>query len=276
MKSLGLLAVIFVCELSAAVAVRPHLYAVESPGRLSFLFGTRHSKIDLSKLPAFVLTAFRSRKIIAKEIIETGVDGKFVPMTSTALIDPAQKLSPPSEPAATALRARGVPEYLFTDPWICSFYYTWESGDLPTMDAAFELLARRLNKPVIGLDAAEDLNQISRNAHSDNSKCDIEAATKHVSVQRLIDLDQKVLKQYFTGDLDQIDPCEDHCAERSAKWIPALEKAHRSFGVFALFGVSHLAGPNGVIYMLKQRGYKVTQVESGRQLVQLLSQRRAH
>ena len=48
--------------------------------------------------------------------------------------------------------------------------------------------------------------------------------------------------------------------ERNINWIPIIEKAVNEGTVFIAFGAGHLAGDQGVLNLLKERGFKVTPV----------------
>jgi uncharacterized protein len=46
--------------------------------------------------------------------------------------------------------------------------------------------------------------------------------------------------------------------ERNKKWIPVIEKAAKERPAFFVFGCAHLAGKNGVINLMREKGYTVT------------------
>ena len=50
---------------------------------------------------------------------------------------------------------------------------------------------------------------------------------------------------------------EEMLDKRNSSWIPIIEKAARTKPTFFAFGAGHLGGPNGVINLLRQRGYTV-------------------
>ena len=47
-------------------------------------------------------------------------------------------------------------------------------------------------------------------------------------------------------------------AARNKAWLPKLDRAMRKGGVFAAFGALHLPGEEGVVALLRAKGYTVT------------------
>jgi uncharacterized protein YbaP (TraB family) len=48
---------------------------------------------------------------------------------------------------------------------------------------------------------------------------------------------------------------EDMLDKRNSEWIPLIERAARNQSTFFAFGAGHLGGPNGVIHLLRQKGF---------------------
>lgn len=252
----------------------PHLYAVQSDGKLSFIFGTRHNRIPLSTFPDFVFQALRSRSLVATEILheQSGTPSPNPTENSKnePLLPKPVPISMPSPQAVAALKTRGLPDYLYTNPWVCVLYLTWESTPGPILDKALESLARQLGKPLTALDEKVDTEKIRTDLDHTVNSCDIENLTRFMPPQKLQADFEESLNTYFSGDLSLDPGCSGHCAERSKKWIAKLEKLHSQGGFFALFGVGHFAGEEGVIALLRGRGHQVTQVRNLAQLHELL------
>lgn len=87
---------------------------------------------------------------------------------------------------------------------------------------------------------------------------------------------EAVIKAWKEGDLAKIDELmlktlrQEHpalfqnlIAQRSTSWLPKIEALFQTpKSKFVLLGVGHLAGPEGVIAQLRQRGYTIEQVKS--------------
>jgi uncharacterized protein YbaP (TraB family) len=54
---------------------------------------------------------------------------------------------------------------------------------------------------------------------------------------------------------------DDLLNKRNANWIPVIEKAARAKTTFFAFGAAHLAGPKGVVNLLREKGYAVKSVQ---------------
>jgi uncharacterized protein YbaP (TraB family) len=48
--------------------------------------------------------------------------------------------------------------------------------------------------------------------------------------------------------------------ERNEKWIPQIIQMLKEQKCFIAVGAAHLGGPNGVIRLLEEKGYKITPV----------------
>lgn len=243
-------------ENSSRKITQPFLFSVEKNGVRSFLFGTIHSGISLSDLPPTVTSALLRSEIAFSENTPT----KPVEKEKQPLVHRPY----PSEKAVAVLRKRGIPEYLFTSPMICSFYYTWDlDKDKFYLDSELKEMAVEFGKPLYSLDDTSDLAEIAKRGDAADEKCDIEETVKYLSPEETSISNQRYLASYRTGDLRTVTPCDGHCMERTLRWAKKLTTEERSF--FAFVGVAHLPGASGLIELLLKQGYAVKQV-TGRKL----------
>ena len=251
-----MLAACFIANSSAAIIQKPFLFSVRGKGKTSFIFGSRHSKIALTEFPPYLLAALRSRPAVAKEIL-------WDEHVTNAHDGEADQKIYPSLRATKALSARGIPSYLYNSPFICTYYYTWERGDLETLDKSIEDYSRRHKKVLTALDTVEDLERSDKRSDEINNSCDIEKVTASLSPTRAKKFDRDFLQQYKSGNLDKVTTCDgdSFCVERTLKWLPKFEHLHRQ-GVFVVVGVAHLVGANGLLQQLKNRGYRVERITS--------------
>jgi len=80
---------------------------------------------------------------------------------------------------------------------------------------------------------------------------------------------KKLLSDYKEQDLDKLyvdmqkssdgiqDYQKDLLSVRNKKWIPIIEKQIKEKSTFFAFGAAHLAGKDGVIQLLRKKGFKV-------------------
>ncbi|MNE88753.1 TraB family protein [compost metagenome] len=60
---------------------------------------------------------------------------------------------------------------------------------------------------------------------------------------------------------DQLGSSADELLDkRNQNWIPKMEELMKTKSCFFAVGAGHLGGPNGVIQLLRQKGYEVTPV----------------
>jgi uncharacterized protein YbaP (TraB family) len=72
----------------------------------------------------------------------------------------------------------------------------------------------------------------------------------------LIELSNKSEFGESSGELEQ-----ELLVKRNIAWIPSIEKAARSKGTFFAFGAAHLAGKQGVLTLLREKGYTVKPIQ---------------
>ena len=139
------------------------------------------------------------------------------------------------------------------------------------IDKHFYDEAQRQGKPVQGLETAE--YQISRfdemtAAQQDRMLADTlkELETEKASFGKLADAwkigDAPTVERVVLSDLKQ-DPViyQRLLVERNRNWLPKIEEFFNRRGhAFVVVGAAHLLGPDGLIAMLKAKGYSVEQL----------------
>lgn len=129
--------------------------------------------------------------------------------------------------------------------------------------------AKAAGKPTRGLETLEFqiglLDQLS--------KSDQEELLRE-SVRELDLLDKnfdEIVESWKRGDADSLaalllagmkefpEVYQKIIVERNRRWLPEMEKFVRAGGVLVAVGAAHLLGPDGVIEMLKAKGYSVEQ-----------------
>ena len=82
------------------------------------------------------------------------------------------------------------------------------------------------------------------------------AAYKAQDVEQIMKL---IRESEFDGGIDNLQ--EEMLDNRNKTWIPIIEKAARDKATFFAFGAGHLGGTNGVVSLLRQKGYTVKGVQ---------------
>ena len=126
------------------------------------------------------------------------------------------------------------------------------------------------NLPVIGLETSDDqIAVLDSQPLNDQLKWLTDIAN---NPQKPIDEFQKLGKVYFSQDSDKL---YDLAAsgmkesglsqakmldERNIKWIPTIEKTIAVTPTFIAVGAGHLGGKNGVVSLLRAKGYTLTPI----------------
>ena len=138
-------------------------------------------------------------------------------------------------------------------------------------DQSLAQMAVALKKPVIGLETVEQqiavldsqpleeqIKQLKEAAaNPDKGFGDFKALYRTYLTQnaddiyKLIDAQMKTYKMSQPAMLDN----------RNQNWIPAIEKNIRTTSSFIAVGSGHLGGKNGVVNLLRAKGYKVTPIK---------------
>lgn len=146
-------------------------------------------------------------------------------------------------------------------------------GCTPTVyDMSLMQKASAKKKPIIGLETvASQVKVIDSQPLEKQAKDLYEMATNQ---QKSIDEIKKLLAAYKMRDPEKlIELSNDQFSkedkefqmrlidERNMEWIPKLENAFKERPTFVAFGAGHLGGANGVIKLLRAKGYQVTPVK---------------
>jgi len=157
---------------------------------------------------------------------------------------------------------------LFADPEIKPDAI--QSGEYKSYEIEFNKMAAEEGKKVKGLESIEyQISVIDSIPYEEQAKMllhGIEKSSVDTSINMKLFRDYK--EQKINDLIDFIDDAELTKYEnillknRNSNWIPVMEKFMKEdCSIFAV-GAAHLAGINGVINLLKSRGYKLTPISS--------------
>ena len=137
-------------------------------------------------------------------------------------------------------------------------------------DTELSAAAASRKLPVGGLETAEEqIAMLDSQPLSDQLKWLTDIAN---NPQKPIDEFHKINELYFAQDSDGLYDLvaggmkesgmsqAKMLGERNIRWIPAIEKAITETPSFIAIGAGHLGGKNGVVSLLRARGYKLTAI----------------
>lgn len=130
-------------------------------------------------------------------------------------------------------------------------------------------IAKQHKLPILGLETIDDqinainkepldsqLNDLKRMLNNFDSVKTVMADLTAVYKKRNVDSLYAFMKAAGTdGQFEQ-----DLLIERNRRWIPVMENAMKDKASFFAVGAGHLGGPEGVLELLRKRGYRVTPV----------------
>ena len=266
-------------------AAKTMLFRVRAPkgGATVYLLGSIHLLPESSRLPAVVDSAFAKAGVVA---FETSLDS--VQMRGPELLARAQyqngatlrsSLSPAGAAKADSLlKTYGLSLDRFNQfkPWFVSFVMTElvlgkanfkaENG----VDMQLHARAKRANKPVVGLEGVDfQLGLFDSLSPADQERMLVESDPPDSSVKRLM----VIRDAWAAGDAPKLDSLVNFDATYSASsiailitnrnknWIPKIEQMLKGKSdALVVVGAAHLVGKEGVVELLKAKGYVVEQM----------------
>ncbi len=277
---LSLLAVQVSIQVSAQPPKSSLLWEISGNGLQSpsYLFGTFHIMCkDEFQVSAVLQEKISSSKQFYGEIDMTDLAaqmqmGRKMMMTDKTLSSllPATDLTKISERFE---QVTGTPFKLFNNfkPFMALSLVVLNSFDCTDKvqpETEFVALAKKNNLPVLGLETIDDQINTINSQPIDSQVNDLRKILLN------FDSTKQVMKQlklvYQTRDIDSIYSFMKSGADmnfenelvtkRNRNWIPIIEKAVAAKPSFFAVGAGHLGGAEGVIALLRSRGYQLTPV----------------
>lgn len=168
----------------------------------------------------------------------------------------------------------GVPIAFFGDykPFLCVSMLTQKMlpcKDVTQPETEFIKLGKEKQKEVWGLETIDDeINAIDKISIDSQLTSLVKMAGNFDSVKQVMVSFLEIYKKRNPDELykfmqtNGVDGVFETAMleERNNKWIPTIIKNIKKQPTFFAFGAGHLSGENGIITLLRKRGYKVTPV----------------
>jgi len=286
--SVSIRAAILLVELSALPAKQPEkhmLFRVRGPnGACVFLLGSVHLlSAEAGKLPPAVDSAFERAKTVAFETSFDSLQLRAMEMMTRARYQNGATLRSSLSPAGAARLDTVLKSYGLTveqvngfKPWFVSMLLMQTVMQRAHFEAKYgvdmQLNARAhtANKSIVGLESVEmQLGMFDSLSPAEQESMVLKSNGPDSSSRVLM----KIKDAWMTGDVAALDALLNEglkdvptifaklVSDRNAAWIPKIEQMVKT-GDDALIvvGAGHLVGKNGVVEMLRAKGYKVDQI----------------
>ena len=141
------------------------------------------------------------------------------------------------------------------------------------MDFHFAKEARSNGKPVFGLETINEQVDLLLNQHSLQKQADVLMNYVKKDKEETLEESRKLTRIYLDNEFNEILPLMKRYAkeygedlavmldDRNKRWIPAIEETINKQSVFIAVGAAHLPGENGVIQLLRDKGYKIKPIK---------------
>ena len=286
--SVSIRAAILLVALSALPAKQPEkhmLFRVHGPnGACVFLLGSVHLlSAEAGKLPPAVDSAFERAKTVAFETSFDSLQLRAMEMMTRARYQNGATLRSSLSPAGAARLDTVLKSYGLTldqvngfKPWFVSMLLMQTVMQRAHFEAKYgvdmQLNARAhtANKSIVGLESVEmQLGMFDSLSPAEQEMMVLKSNGPDSSSRVLM----KIQDAWTTGDVAALDALLNEglkdvptifaklVSDRNAAWIPKIEQMVKT-GDDALIvvGAGHLVGKNGVVEMLRAKGYKVDQI----------------
>ena len=269
-----------------APPARGFIWKAERAGKQVWLLGSLHLLTpDFYPLPDSVEQAFAKSDVLMEEIdMNEASDPQFATVVlSKAMNAPgvtlASQLSKETITSVTAWLAKlgiGFESLQAMKPWMVSVTVQTVGLQRLGFDPAFGIdkhfgdAAKRANKQLLPLETALEqinfLDGLSPKTQDLMLRQSVESVETEQSEIKTIAAawragDVATMERIALSDMkDSREVYDTLLAGRNRRWIPKIEACTETRqSCFIVVGAAHLVGPDGLLALLKQRGYTVTQ-----------------
>ncbi len=269
-----------------STATKHSLWKVQGKENAVYLLGSVHVlKKEDYPLPAPIEGAFSDSKIA---VFETDIAGMENPELAMKLAAKGQlpegetlrtRLSPPVYVAfSNYVQKAGMPVELFDSITPAMAAITLVALDLKKMgldpqnglDKHFFDLAAKDGKTIVPLETLDFQIGLMTEFSKEEGELLMKTTLKEIDTMEK-DLDE-LIKAWRTGDSEKLDKLLNEAMEeapiifhrlltdRNRRWLPKIEELLRGKeNAIVIVGAGHLVGTNGVVALLKNKGYKIVQ-----------------
>jgi len=241
----------------------------------SYLFGTIHLIAEQDFFfPKYMEKALKKSKKLIMEVDLTDVMGQINVM-QLAMLDSGKTLADLysiedyefiRQTAFDSLQMN-IERFKFMKPIFVQqqlFAQNIVSGGMKSYELHLLSLAVKFHKQTGGLETADEQLRILDSIPLSAQAAMLHEGLKNIHLQRkqLAKMVQMYKSQNVEGMYQMLAEGEEvgaHAdallANRNRKWIPLIENEIKKQSIFIAVGAGHLGGPDGVIQLLKQRGF---------------------
>ena len=272
---------------ASAVVARDFLWKVTGKGGVVYLAGSLHLLTqDFYPLSPAFENAFKASDLLVEEadLGELTSPQAQMQTLSRGMLPPNQSLDTVLSPATIAQISKrttqlGVPiEPLKRfKPWLLALTLSaleWQKAGFDAdlgLDKHFYDRARSEGKRLEGLETAEfqisrfdglSMDRQERLLADTLADLDTEVANVTTLARAWKDGDSSTIEHLVLQDLKRDSALYDRLlVERNRNWLPKLEAIlNRPGRAFCVVGAAHLVGPDGLLTLLKSKGYQVEQL----------------
>jgi uncharacterized protein YbaP (TraB family) len=252
--------------------VTPYFYAITRDGKTSYILGSRHNSVAFDRFPRVVHDKLRAATSVVFELAPTDTTRAEMPVEPLrdelgwldwrrferlVGVARASRLEVASPASANILLMTLYDDHsvrLEHDIELDARAAGIPMGGLETRAFQDDMIRRTedLRLLIADIETESRARLAHQSAHSLHDYC---TATEPEDIA----LSPRLLRAgYSASELDATDDIRIY--SRNLAWIPQLETLFAQSGVFVVVGNAHLRGPQGVIELLRQRGFTAERI----------------
>lgn len=253
----------------------PSLYKISSYTGDSYILGTVHVGISLSDFSSDLQIEEiikNSRVLLAERAFTQSQIDSYLqnPLEAMLAHSPYRSTIPLETETREKIVAAGVPSQLLDDVGDehCGIFAAityLEYSRLP-LDLEIMKVALNMGLSILPLDHLELMNRAMTQQREVRGRCSLKGVLDQHSPQSIAEFmrtgTQEVIQNYRAGIRESVEDLNTPIVfVRNFEWLRTIEREHLLGRAFIAVGQSHLYGPNGLIELLRAKGFLVQKVQ---------------
>jgi uncharacterized protein len=261
----------------------PFFWEVSKGGKTSWLLGTVHVGVSSGALPIAIRSHLADARAVAMEVDmeatrkewaelaeeTSGEENEEPPLDRQLTPEAWYVLCYDLKPISPALLRRMSPSAAHA--FYIEMRTTFLTAEPDCMDCDIYQDSLRAKKQMIYLEKLSDMLDVILDARWEKDRMTAAQLDKFLTGDPLKRVKEEIASQfeltlsYKSGNITSLEKAmmvekgfyDTFIKRRNTAWLPKLEKEFSEGGVFVAVGAGHMVGPNGLLKLLKERGYQL-------------------
>lgn len=269
----AIIIITFAAQFASAQSPRNRLYKVSSDRGDSYILGTMHFGIGLNEFNTDIPSLIKKSRVLMPEIDFNTEQLKLYktdPFRAIFSASPVTAKGDLDRVTVAKLIALGFPSYIaetLSDNSCMSLdVLLMARPGQPSLDLQVLDIAHQNNLKIRALDTAELRHTARQKNDSEVGACSLRQILNAYTNEQIVSSLEASLREeiisYKKGEPESEALLNSPIVKfRNQAWIAAVEEEILKGGAFISVGEAHISGPDGILQLLKDRGFRITLVE---------------